>query len=72
MTNAQTTAAFLNAIDNATRADILGNIADHYGVTRWVAYDEITDPDAEHLLDYITGPTRSAVSVLMQRHGVSA
>lgn len=61
-----TTLAFLNVIDPETRKDILTNIAEHYGITLSQAYDEITEPDAEHLLDYVTGPMRAAVSVLMQ------
>ncbi len=61
-----TTLAFLNVIDPETRKDILTNIAEHYGITLSEAYDEITEPDAEHLLDYVTGPMRAAVSMLWQ------
>ena len=57
-------------IDAKSRAAILGNIAAHYGITAEAALDEVTDDAAEHLLDYVTGPARSATSALMQRHGL--
>ena len=66
MTNAQTNKKFLSAIDAKTRSIILTNIANHYGVTQAQAYAEVTDNDAEHLLDYVTGPERSAVSLFMR------
>jgi hypothetical protein len=69
MNNGQTAAAFLAATDAATRAAILGNIAQHYGITDAEAFAEVTDSEAEHLLDYVTGPTRAAASLLMRRHG---
>jgi len=67
MTNAQANAKFLSSTDAATRAAVLANIAKHYGITGDEAYDEVTDEEAEHLLDYVTGPQRAATSVLMQR-----
>ena len=70
MTNAQTNKAFLNATDAKTRAMILANIAAHYGITSSEAFEEVTDDEAEHLLDYVTGAERTATSVLMQRHGL--
>lgn len=71
MNNAQKTAAFFGAIDAETKAAILTNIAKHYGITSAEAYDEVTDKEAEHLLDYVTGPERAATSALMQRHGLA-
>lgn len=62
-------AVFLNAIDAKTKAAILENIAKNYGITSEEAYEEVTDAEAEHLLDYVTGPERAATSVLMQKHG---
>lgn len=70
MATTNNTAKFLAVIDAKTKAAILGNIANHYGITADEAYAEVTDPDAEHLLDYVTGPARQAASVLMQRHGM--
>lgn len=68
MTNAQITAAFFAATDTKTKNAILDNIAAHYGIGRDEAFDEITDDEADHLLDYVTGPQRAATSLLMNRH----
>lgn len=68
MNNAQINAEFLAATDAATKAEILANIAKHYSITSAEAYDEVTDGEAEHLLDYVTGPLRAATSLLMKRH----
>lgn len=68
MTN--NTAKFLNVIDSKTKTEILKSIAKHYGITEQEALAEVTDVDAEHLLDYMVEPQRSATSVLMQRHGL--
>lgn len=62
-------AAFLNAIDAKTKAAILENIAKHYGITSQEAYEEVTDEEAENLLEYVTCPERAATSILMQKHG---
>ena len=68
MNNAQITTKFFAATDAATKAAILSNIAKHYGITSAEAYEEVTDDEAEHLLDYVTGPERAATSLLMKRH----
>jgi hypothetical protein len=68
MTNAQITSRFLAATDAKTKAAILANIANHYGITSAEAFAEVTDEDAEHLLDYVTGPERAATSLIMKRH----
>lgn len=67
MSNARINAAFLEATDAATKAAILANIAAHYGITSAEAFAEVTDEEAEHLLDYVTGPQRAATSLLMKR-----
>ena len=72
MNNAQLNARFLAVIAPATRKAILGNIAKHYGISPGEVYDEVTNADAEHLLDYVTGPMRAAASVIMQMHGCYA
>ena len=69
MTNAEKTRRFFAATDASTKSDVLANIASHYGISQESALEEVLDEGAEHLLDYVTGPTRAAVSVLMQRHG---
>ena len=68
MSNSQKTVAFFEATDAKTMAGVLDNVAGHYGITRSAALAEVTDSDAESLLDYVTGPMRAAVSVLMKRH----
>jgi hypothetical protein len=65
MNNSTINKLFLNGIDSKTRACILKNIANHYGISTEAALEEVLDPDAEHLLDYVTGPERNSVSVLM-------
>lgn len=67
----KSTIAFFRVTDAKTKAAILENIATHYGITSAEAEAEVTDTDAESLLDYITGPIRLATSVLMQRHGLA-
>jgi hypothetical protein len=64
MTYAATTKAFFNAIDPKMKSEILTNIANHYGCSVNQAYDEVTDDDAECLLDYVTGSTRTATSLI--------
>lgn len=70
MTNAQINAKFLSATDSATKQAVLANIANHYSISVQEAFDEVTGAEAEYLLDYVTGPQRAAVSVLMKRHGL--
>lgn len=70
MTNAQTTIRFFSLTDDKTKIEILDNIANHYGITKAEALGEVIHEEAEHLLDYVTGPVRAAASVLMQRHGL--
>lgn len=70
MTNAQINAKFLASTDSATKSAILSNVAKQYGgICNKAAFEEVTDGDAEHLLDYMTGPERVATSLLMKRHG---
>jgi hypothetical protein len=61
--------AFLAKIDSETRDLILAAIAQEFGTTADFAYHAVTDEEAEHLLDYLTGSVRGAVSVTMRRHG---
>jgi hypothetical protein len=62
-------ARFLDRTDSETRALILGNIAAHYGISNDAALEEVSHDDAEHLLDYVTGPERVAASLIWRRHG---
>ena len=61
---------FLNSLESKAKHYILKSIADHYGVTEDAIYDEVTHEEAEHLLDYMVEPFRSATHVIMQRHGM--
>ena len=69
MKNNQITIQFLAKLDRPTKNEILGNIAKHYNISQAEAHEEVTDEDAEHLLDYVTGSTRTATSALMKKHG---
>ena len=71
MSNAERTAAFFRVTDARTKTAILKNIAQHYKITSAEALEEVTDAEAESLLDYVTGPERSATHVLMARHGLA-
>lgn len=70
MTNSEITNKFFSIIPMKVQGMILENIAAHYGITAQEALLEVTDPEAESLLDYVTGPERGAVSVLMQAKGI--
>lgn len=72
MTSAQINRAFLAASDAKTKSAVLESIAKHYGISQDSAFDEVIGEGAEHLLDYLTEPTRSATRVLMQRHRFAA
>lgn len=63
------TAKFLKTITPEAKKMILDNIANHYGITIGEAEKEVCDPEAEYLLDYVTGNMRVATSVLMQKYG---
>lgn len=67
-TYAAQTTAFFAQIEEATKAEILANVASHYGITPEAALAEVTDDEAESLLDYLTGSVRTATSLLMKRH----
>lgn len=69
--NATITKKFFAATDAKTKAAVLDNIASHYGITPAEAEEEVTDDEAESLLDYVTGPVRAATHVLMKRHGLA-
>ncbi len=62
-------AKFLNSITPEARKLILDSIAAHYGTTPEAIFEEVCAPDAEHLLEYMVEPARSAASILMQKHG---
>jgi hypothetical protein len=71
-TNHIATIAFFAATDAKTKTEILAAIAKHYGISESEALEEVTDEEAESLLDYLTGSIRTATSLLMKRHGIAA
>jgi uncharacterized phage-associated protein len=71
VTNQTINKAFLSVVDAKTSAEVLSTVAQHYGITKAEALEEVTHEDAEHLLDYLTGSVRTAVNVLMRRHGLA-
>lgn len=72
MSNHAINKAFLSVADVKTSDAVLSAVANHYGITKAEALEEVTHDEAEHLLDYLTGSVRSATSVLMRRHGLGA
>jgi len=58
--------------DSKTRDEVLSAVAIQYGISKEEALEEITNEQAEHLLDYLTGTTRTAISLLMRRHDATA
>ena len=71
MTNAQINYSFFRSASQQVRESILADVCMRYSINRSEAQDEIFAPEAEHLLDYLTGPVRSATHVLMQRAGLA-
>ena len=69
MTNNVINQQFLAVVDAGTRTVILTAVAQHYGITEAAALEEVTQDEAEHLLDYLTGPVRTAASLSMRMHG---
>ena len=68
MTNGQTTLTFLSLTDAETTTAILTAIASNYEIPEDEVLEEITDDDAENLLEYLPAPFRMAVKALMIRH----
>jgi hypothetical protein len=71
MTNGQANKAFLESTDETTCYEIIKSIAKHYGASLVTILDEVISDEAEHLLDYMTGPERSATYILMQKKGMA-
>lgn len=70
MADGANNARFLSNIDSKSKSFILESIAKHYGITTSEALAEVTGSEAEHLLDYLTGPAQRYASVLMQAKGM--
>jgi hypothetical protein len=70
MTNQEINKKFLSITAVETRDEVLLAVANHYSITMAEALEEVTQDGAEHLLDYLTGTLRAAISMLMSRHGL--
>ena len=70
MTNAQITTLLLSSVREETKNAILDNIAEHYGISRQDALEEITGDEAEYILDYITGDLRRFVHLMMIKNNL--
>jgi hypothetical protein len=71
MNNGQINTVFLNkTISAKANTMILDSIATHYGISRAAALAEVTHDEAEHLLDYLTGSTRSVAHLYMKAAGL--
>ncbi|GAB4486735.1 MAG: hypothetical protein OHK0019_00910 [Saprospiraceae bacterium] len=67
MKNSEINRAFLNGTTAEMKAIILQNIANHYGVSTKEIYEELTDEEAENIMDYITGKERAAIHVIYKK-----
>jgi len=63
---------FLASITPQMKAIILENIARHYGISQSQAFDEVTDEEAESIMDYVTGTDRASISVIYQKFCLQA
>lgn len=66
--NGKSNSDFLNKIDAGAKDKILKNIAKHYDISPKEALAEVTDAEAESLLDYMVEPERSAAAALMKKY----
>jgi len=67
--NANTNKTFLETVTTTEKNLILSAIAKHYGITNNEALEEVTNPEAENILDYLTGQTRNVAFGLYRKHG---
>ena len=69
MTNSAINQQFLAGIDAKISDEIVSAIASHYGITKVEALAQVTQDEAEHLLDYLNGHIRHVTSLLMRQQG---
>lgn len=72
VTNQEINKQFFSVTDAKTTDEVLSAVASHYRISKTEAFAEITDENAEHLLEYLTGTVRDAISVLMRKHDLAA
>jgi len=63
------TANFLMSLSTKLMNEILDGIARNYGITREEAFNEVTDVDAENIMDYIT-EDREAVHFFYKKYKI--
>jgi hypothetical protein len=71
MTNSAKTYLFLRNASAQTRDTVLNAIANHYGISKNEAFDEVTSEGAEYLVDYLTGNLRFTVHTMMRQAGLA-
>lgn len=71
MTNSAKTYLFLRNASAQIRDSVLNAIANHYGITKSEAFDEVTGEGAEYLADYLTGNLRFTVHTMMRQAGLA-
>ena len=71
LTNGDMNKSFLSVLPVAIRDHILTTISNHYGRSVSEIWSELISNHAEHLLEYMTEPTRTNCFDLMQRKGFS-
>lgn len=70
LTNAQKTLKLFEVATMKTKNNILDNIAKHYNITEEEAFNEVTHPTAESILDYLTGQERYATLGIMRDYNI--
>jgi hypothetical protein len=71
LNNGKINEAFLWTLDGKTYGEIVGSVAKHYGITMEQATDELTDDEAENILEYLQGGVRNGCSALFQKWKLS-
>lgn len=64
----ENTIKFFEIISQEEKSEILQVIAKHYGITEAEAYEEVTDPEAEQLFEYMVGPAQMTTYAKMKIH----
>jgi hypothetical protein len=65
--NGKINESFLLSLDGKTYQMVVGNMANHYGISIDEATDELINNEAENILEYLRDGIRSATSVLFQK-----
>ena len=71
LNNGKINKLFLLTLDQRLYNEIVGSMANHYGISINEAADELFDEEAENILEYLQGNIRSACNVLFQKWKLS-